>query len=94
MRQTLKVYVPTRVFVSAFDIGYCKSLVPFEGRQLEQPSLSLNWRIILHCHFLPNEVLSFILDTESLIGIMGNEHISFKSRTLMSGLAGLEPGNV
>ena len=36
----------------------------------------------------------FILDTESLIGIMGNEHISFKSQSPMSGLAGLEPGNV
>ena len=59
-----------------------------------QPSLSLNWRIILHCHFLPNEVLSFNLDTESLLGIMGNEHTSFKSGALMSGLAGLEPGNV
>ena len=51
------------------------------------------FRIILNCHFFPSEVLSFILDTESLIRIMGNEHISFKSRTLMSGLAGLEPWN-
>ena len=50
-------------------------------------------RIILNCQFLPSEVLSFILDTESLIGIMGNEHISFKSQTPVSGLAGLEPRN-
>ena len=43
---------------------------------------------------LPSEVLSFILDTESLIGTMGNENISFNSQTLVSGLAALEPGNV
>ena len=29
----------------------------------------------LNCHFLPSEVLLFILDTASLIEIMGNEHI-------------------
>ena len=41
-----------------------------------QASLSL---IFLIVNFF--QVLSFILDTESLIGIMGNDHISFKSRT-------------
>ena len=43
---------------------------------------------------LPSEELSFILDTENLIGIMGNEYISFQSRTRMSELAGLELGNM
>ena len=32
--------------------------------------------------------------SESLIEIMGNEYIFLKSQTTMSGLAGLEPGNV
>ena len=31
-----------------------------------------------YCHFLSSEVLSFILDTESLIGIMGNERFFLK----------------
>ena len=42
-------------------------------------SLSLNGRIILNCQFAPSEVLSLILDIESLMGTMGNKHISFKS---------------
>ena len=33
--------------------------------------------LFLIVQFLPSEVLSFILDTESLSGIMENEHISF-----------------
>ena len=37
-----------------------------------QPRLSLYWRITLNRQFARSEVLSFILDTESLIAIMGN----------------------
>ena len=44
-----------------------------------QPSLSLNWRIILNCRFTTSEVLSLILDIESVIGIMGNEHIFLRA---------------
>ena len=64
-------------------------------REPEKPTKSLlQLKDYFNCQFLPSEVLSFILDSESLIGIMGNEHSSFKSQTPMSGLAGLEPGNV
>ena len=64
-------------------------------RKLSNPTKSLpQLKDYSYLLSLPSEVLSFILDTESLIGIMGNEHISFNSQTLVSGLAALEPGNV
>ena len=36
-------------------------------------------RLFFNYQLAPSEVISFILDTESLIGIMGNEHYFLKS---------------
>ena len=69
----------------------CFAIIWQDLKAKYQSSLSLNSRIILHCQFAPSEVLSFILDIESL---MRNERISFKSRTPMSRLVEFEPGNV